>query len=179
MQARKWPAVMVDLETLGTSAKAAVFEIGAVCFDLVARELGPQLDVRITLESNAEQGRVIEPGTLAWWMSRWRDEARVPDLTQGVKLEGAMHELREFWNLHAQPGAEFWSRGSFDDVILRDMAAPLGGVPWKYWSVRDQRTVTKWEKVEIYGEASHSALEDAVSQVQVLFGVLARKGGTR
>jgi hypothetical protein len=170
---RRWPAVMVDLETLGTSANAAVIEIGAVCFDLETREMGPKFEAKISLTANGLSGRTIEAETLAWWMARWRDSGKVPDLSEGNTVEGAFWDLLEFWREHAAPAAEFWSRGSFDEVILRDMGVALGGVPWKYWQARDQRTVLKWEKVNTYGEPAHTALEDAVGQVGSLFGVLA------
>ena len=167
---RRWPAVMVDLETLGTSAKAAVTEIGAVCFDLETLERGPEFFTRVTLESNGRHERAIEPETLAWWMGLWREAGEVPDLTEGTTLEEAVWNFQEFWENHAEEAGEFWSRGSFDEVILRDAAEPLGGVPWRFWNVRDQRTVTAWARVvRANASVAHSALEDARAQVEQLF----------
>jgi hypothetical protein len=170
---KRWPAVMVDLETLGTSPKAAVIEIGAVCFDLQSRTMGPRFEARVNLESNGHHDRAIEPETLAWWMDRWRQSGRVPDLTEGKSLEGALWEFSVFWAQNAaEEGAEFWSRGSFDERILQDLTANLNTLPWEYWNVRDQRTVTAWAKRPRRAEVAHSALEDALAQVEELFACL-------
>ena len=175
---KRWPAVMVDLETLGTSAKAAVIEIGAVCFDLESRTKGPRFEVKISLESNGHHDRAIEPETLAWWMGRWRESGKVPDLTEGDSVEGALWRFCDWWRDHAaEEGAEFWSRGSFDEVILQDLTANLNTLPWDFWNVRDQRTVMAWTKMprRAAAEVSHSALADAVSQVDGLFEAAKRK----
>ena len=167
---RRWPSVMVDLETLGTSANAAVIELGAVCFDLATGTMGPRFGTKISLKANELAGRRIEADTLGWWMGRWRDSGEVPDLSEGNTVEGAWWDFEEFWKANAEAAAEFWSRGSFDEVILRDLAEPLGGVPGRCWNVRDQRTGMGWVKLRRHGEPGHTAVEDAVDQVQSLFG---------
>jgi hypothetical protein len=176
--------MMVDLETLGTSAKAAVFEIGAVCFDLATREMGPSYVASICLESNAERGRVIEPETLMWWMGQWREAGEVPDLSGMVTVEDMWWEFEQFWGEHmtCDPAAEFWSRGSFDEVILRDIGGGFEGpLPWNFWAVRDQRSVLAFAGVKP-GKAGHDALCDAQRQVEDLFraaDLLKGEGGTR
>lgn len=167
---KRWPAVMVDLETLGTSAKAAVIEIGAVCFDLETRTMGPRFETQISLESNGHHDRSIEPETLAWWMGRWRESGQVPDLTVGDTVEGALWRFCDWWRDHAaEEGAEFWSRGSFDERILQDLTANLNTLPWDFWNVRDQRTVMAWTRTMRTAPVAHSALDDAVAQVEGLF----------
>lgn len=172
VESRRWPAVMVDLETLGTSDDAAILEVGAVCFDLESRTMGPQFNAAISLKSNGEHYRRIDAETLAWWMGQWRERGGVPDLNDAAyayEFPRAMFKFADFWQENAADDAEFWSRGSFDErIMFHALTQSEGAVPWKFYKVRDQRSVLDWEGVRMK-KNSHSALEDAIAQVEALF----------
>jgi len=169
---RRWPAVMVDLETLGTSDEAAILEVGAVCFDLESRTMGPALQIHVSLKSNGKACRAIEADTLSWWMDQWRERGGVPDLDDEAyahDFHRAMEKFHVFWDRFAGPDSQFWSRGSFDERILSHALRQAAlEVPWKYYKARDQRSVLDWEGIRT-GPAKHNALDDASEQVKALF----------
>ncbi len=169
---QRWPQVMVDVETMGTTADAAVFEVGVVCFDLEKRTLGPELVLKVDLEDAVAQGQVIEAATLAWWMDRWQKElSEVPLLTGAGRLPliQALWDLSRFWEDHAAPEAEMWARGNLEAKVLEKAMAGLMSVPWKYSKVWDQRSITAWEGVKPPKLVVHSALLDARAQVLDVF----------
>lgn len=162
--------VMLDIEGLATGPETTILTIAAQEFDPLERGLlGRDFYVRVDLES--QEGRTIEQGTIDWWAtqpSAVREEAfsehdRVP-------LRDALEGLhRTLW--HAR---RVWAQGpTYDMNILehayKSLAMPL---PWRYYAVRDSRTlfglVPSLEKYP----ASHHALEDCRRQIQLLWDAL-------
>ena len=162
--------VMVDIEGLATGPETTILTIAAQEFDPLERGLlGRDFYVRVDLES--QEGRTIEQGTIDWWATQpaavreeaFNEQDRVPlrDALQGLH--------RTLW--HAR---RVWAQGpTYDMNILehayKSLAMPL---PWKYYSVRDSRTlfglVPSLEKYP----ASHHALEDCRRQIQLLWDAL-------
>ena len=66
--------VMLDTETLGTTADAVIMSIGAVKFDLDSTAISDGgFYASITVESNLSLGRRIQEDTLIWWMNQGAD----------------------------------------------------------------------------------------------------------
>jgi exodeoxyribonuclease VIII len=158
---------MVDLEGLGTGPETTILTIAAQEFDPFERDrFGRDYYVRVTLES--QEGRTIEQGTIDWWATQpaaVRDEAFAED--HRVPLQQALEGLhRIMW--HAR---RVWAQGpTYDMNILehayKSLAMPL---PWKYYAVRDSRTVFGLvPNLEKY-PASHHALEDCRRQCRLLW----------
>ena len=63
-----------------------------------------------------------------------------------------------------------WSHGSiFDVVIIEDVCRSLQqAVTWKFWEVRDTRTLFDLADVSVKIEGKHNALTDAVAQTQAV-----------
>lgn len=60
--------IMVDLETLGTTADAVILSIGAVKFDLVSGQIDDEgFYASISVESSLNRKRRISEDTLLWW----------------------------------------------------------------------------------------------------------------
>ena len=162
--------VMVDIEGLATGPETTILTIAAQEFDPLERGLlGRDFYVRVDLES--QEGRTIEQGTIDWWATQpkevreeaFNEQERVPlrDALQGLH--------RIIWH-----SKRVWSQGpTYDMNILehayKSLAMPL---PWRYYSVRDSRTlfglVPSLEKYP----ASHHALEDCRRQIQLLWDAL-------
>ena len=162
--------VMVDIEGLATGPETTILTIAAQEFDPLERGLlGRDFYVRVDLES--QEGRTIEQGTIDWWATQpeavreeaFNEQDRVPlrDALQGLH--------RTLW--HAR---RVWAQGpTYDMNILehayKSLQMPL---PWRYYSVRDSRTlfglVPNLEKYP----ASHHALEDCRRQIQLLWDAL-------
>jgi hypothetical protein len=161
---------MIDLEGLATGPETTILTIAAQEFDPLERGVfGRDYYVRVDLES--QQGRTIEQGTIDWWATQpeaVREEAfsehdRVP-------LQQALQGLhRVLW--HAR---RVWCQGpTYDMTILehayKSLSMPL---PWRYYAVRDSRTVLGLvPSLEKY-PASHHALEDCRRQVALLWDAL-------
>ena len=162
--------LMVDLEGLGTGPETTILTIAAQEFDPLERgRLGRDFYVRVSLES--QEGRSIEQGTIDWWATQpdivkqeaFSEEDRIP-------LQEALQELhRIMW--HAK---RVWAQGpTYDMNILehayKSLQMPL---PWKYYSVRDSRTVFGLApNLQTY-PASHHALEDCRRQIDLLWDTL-------
>lgn len=161
--------VMIDLETLATTADAVVVSLGAVKFD------NKKIDNRgfytpISVESNLTYGRRISEDTLAWWMKQ-SDAARAVFNEPNETLESALDQLVS-WIGKDDP--IIWSNGaSFDIPILEHAFAQVGiTVPWKFWNSRCYRTIkglAKAKQIKYAGPAvKHNALSDAYAQAQHL-----------
>ena len=161
---------MVDLEGLATGPETTILTIAAQEFDpLESGRLGRDYYVRVSLES--QEGRSIEQGTIDWWSTQpvevreeaFSEENRVP-------LREALEGLhRMIW--HAK---RVWSQGpTYDMNILehayKSLKMPL---PWKYYSVRDSRTLYSLVPSLQKYPASHHALEDCRRQILLLWDSL-------
>lgn len=161
---------MVDLEGLGTGPETTILTIAAQEFDPLDRgRLGRHYYVRVSLES--QEGRSIEQGTIDWWATQpdivkeeaFSEEDRIP-LRQA--LEG-LHRL--MWH-----SKRVWAQGpTYDMNILehayKSLKMPL---PWKYYSVRDSRTLFSLAPSLATYPASHHALEDCRRQIDLLWDTL-------
>lgn len=167
--------VMRDLETMGNGPNAAIVAIGAVVFDIEARELGPSYYNRVDLASSVALGGVMDASTVMWWMNQG-DDAR-----HEIAREGGMHiaaALQSFatWINECAPDPAVWGNGaSFDNVILRSAYdRNLTTAPWKWWKDRCYRTVKDMHRdvpMERLG-THHNAMADAISQARHLIAML-------
>jgi hypothetical protein len=158
--------LMIDLEGLATGPDTTILTIAAQAFDpFGSGYYDRHYYARVTLES--QENRAIDDGTIAWWATQpehAREEAfgeqdRIP-------LDQALDELgRLIW--HSQL---IWSQGPTYDMNILEHAyksynKPL---PWKYYQVRDSRTVfSLWPELPIPA-TSHHALEDCRRQIGML-----------
>lgn len=185
--------VMMDLETLATSPDAAVFQIGAVAFEL--RSGGKvyngakAFNQWVSARSCQSIGMAVDPRTVAWWMDQVPD-ARIPaakGMTEGVHIAEALNAL-EVWPLEtfevswaAVEGV--WAHPSVFDVPILSLAWSRFGQkpPWDRRRVYDTRTVYLLAggqpEVESIG-VSHDAVNDCerqICQLQKAMAVLGNK----
>ena len=157
---------MIDLEGLATGPDTTILTIAAQTFDPFGSDYYDRhYYARITLES--QENRSIDNGTIAWWATQpehAREEAfgeqdRIP-------LDQALDELgRLIWH-----SKMIWAQGpTYDCNILEHAYKSYGkALPWKYYQVRDSRTVfSLWPELPI-PPTSHHALEDCRRQIGML-----------
>lgn len=161
---------MLDIEGLGTRPDATILTIAAVEFDPLQRDLlGRQYYVRVDTESQSD--RSIEQGTLEWWATQpmaIREEAfgeqnRVP-------LRDALEGLGKLiWH-----SRRVWCQGpTYDMTILEHAYKSLSmALPWKYFVVRDSRTLFGLAPTLQRYPASHNALEDCCCQIALVWDTL-------
>lgn len=165
----KYENVMIDLETMGVNNNAAIIAIGAVVFDFEGN-IGPTFYETIDLKSSVENGGVIDPSTVLWWM-RQSDEARKEFEREGlleyVVLENFANYLMSFGK-----GIKVWGNGtSFDNVILTNAYTRwVMETPWQYYNDRCYRTMRGlYPEIKMEREGTHhNALADAISQAKHL-----------
>jgi hypothetical protein len=173
----KTPNIMLDIETLGTTPGSALRSIGAVSFALTG-EINAQFYVNIDRQSCLDAGLTVDPATEKWW-SEQSKEARDAFLVDPQPLK---HALREFDKWFRYQGASIvWAQGAnFDPVLLEAAYARFDAkVPWRFYNVRDTRTVYdvfNFDTRDLQRKRiHHNALDDTIHQV-ALVAAAVRKG---
>tara|TARA_R110000823_G_scaffold65859_9_gene154519 strand:- start:5626 stop:6168 length:543 start_codon:yes stop_codon:yes gene_type:complete len=164
--------LMVDLETFGTGVDSVVVSVGAAVFDptegATLNEPGRQM-WRLNIQDQLDRGRTITGATIKWWFNQSdeaiRDWNHAESTCKGMtEFEGEFKELWKSWNCQY-----IWSHGSTFDVMILDSMFN-GKCPWKFWDVRDTRTLLHVTNMNIDRAQGthHSAIDDAVAQAQTI-----------
>lgn len=160
--------VMIDVETLGTCSDAVVLSIGAVKFTL-EEKFYTVLNVDEELKTDAK----VSASTLLWWLDHKeaKDVAMLSDRGSKPNYDKLM-EFLEF----ISSCEYFWSKGTnFDFPILENCLRRYGLEPsWRYYKLRDFRTLDALYDQALPAPASHNALEDAVAQAKRAVSIVVR-----
>jgi len=179
--------VSIDLETLSSGFDAPILSIGAVAFNRKTGVIGPTYYAEIKLDDALRFGRA-SASTLTWWMQQDAKAKRVfAESDKKVTVYEALRGLNDF--IRSLPAGVFvWGNGSSFDItilerhfdVLRARTPSGEGLvqEWKYWDVRDMRTIVdaanydtrKHPRVGTY----HNALDDARFQAEVIAACLMR-----
>lgn len=168
--------IVVDLETMGTSANAPITAIGAAAVFTVGGKWGDYDEFYRVVDLNstlALPGAKIDADTIYWWLGQ-SEEARRALTEDRVHIVDALSAFRDWVASFGEDHKYVWGYGSsFDCTILRQTALAAGReelFPFEYWDERDLRTmfamfpeVKNKEKFPFKG-AQHNALEDAVHE---------------
>ena len=168
-------SIMIDNETLATTADAVILSIGAVKFDLAAGKIDDEgFYVSISVDSNMALGRRISEDTLLWWLKQPAAAQQVffePKETLGTALE-------MFSDWIGTDDYEVWSNGADFDIPMLAHAYSQHSmeVPWKFFNARCFRS---WKnlpgarsvKLPSVQGIKHNALADAMNQAQALIEI--------
>lgn len=168
-------SVMLDLETLGNSPRAAIVAIGAVKFD--AAGIQSEFYTRVCARSCVAAGLRMDVDTVLWWFKQ--NEAARTELTlPAAHLSCA---LMDFTQWLRGPEVELWGNGSdFDNALLTAAYRAVDlALPWKFWNNRCYRTLKNICAVPMPKSegTKHNALDDAKAQalhLNEIFRALAR-----
>jgi hypothetical protein len=182
--------IMIDLETLGTTADAVILSVGAVRFDLDIGVVSDGIAAPANFFYQAinvgqQEGRTISTDTLCWWMGQSEQAREVFSDPDRKPLFWALDELRDWINPQPDAMPTAWSNGAdFDLPMLVHAYDKLGiNLPWQPYAGRCYRTYKNLPgaraiKVERQG-LHHNALDDAIFQAQHLCAIhKALFGGT-
>lgn len=161
--------LMLDLETLGTSAGSAIRSVGAAAFELYGRGTGETFYRNVDHMSCWVAGLRAEPATVAWWKKQ-SGEARAKLVEDQRQLRDVVSDFNA-WVQNLRPEAVWCHGAGFDTTIWEAAARAVGSpVPWKFWTVRCTRTLFDIAGFDFKAQprddknVAHSALDDAVHQ---------------
>lgn len=166
--------IMIDIETLGTTAGSVILSIGAVGFCPVDRVLGARHYGVVSIASSLSLGATVDSETVAWWAKRTPAAQRVlfealdPNASS---LPDALDRLSDYLIAQGSPAdLRIWGNGSdFDNVLLVAAYAQAGRKqPWRFYNHRCFRTLKNlFPGHEPVREGEHhNALDDAEHQAR-------------
>lgn len=160
--------IMLDLETWGTAPGCAIRSVGAVLFDPHSDQIGPDtFYMNVSDESCVMAGFVVDEETVKWWEAQ-SQAAQDALLVDPVGIYVVVQQFHAWFKKNR--GVFLWSQGAnFDEVIWSTITRRLGQrVPWKFYDVRDTRTVYDvcgFDPRSIRRQGTyHNALDDARHQ---------------
>lgn len=173
--------IMVDIETMGISANAAILSIGACYFDPTTGQLGETFHAKV--EFDGAMGEA-DMSTVLWWL-RQSEEAR-KELLSGSRdtLDDVLRQFRSFCR-NGEGIEGFWSNGpTFDEIILQG-AFKRREIRWpiSYRASRCCRTILAIGEAKkiprlVQEGVKHDALADAIHQAKSVSHIY-DKGGLR
>ena len=133
---------MVDIETLGTSPTSSILAIAAVKFEF-GSDATEKFSVNIDPKSSKAFGMTVDQDTVNWWKEQ-KPEALKAFMANQTDIESALDSFLEFIGPKTNHMV-FWANGStFDFPIIENSLKATGRqIPWKYWNIRDARTVDR------------------------------------
>lgn len=173
--------VMIDLETLGTSAGCKILSIGACVFGKTGVHEWFYTEIQRTMQYHLRE----DQDTVLWW------ERQAPEVRNRLllpnpgkpSLSAALRTFDDWLNslgcLNDKAGkldVKVWGNGAdFDQPILQTAFEVTGRqLPWSFWNNRCYRTLKSFapdEKLVRVGN-HHNALDDAMSQANHAIGIL-------
>ena len=158
---------MIDIETLATGPDAMIMTIAAQVFDPLSTGW-PDRHFYARVSPESQPNRKMDDNTIAWWAHQ------VPEAQREVFEEQFRRPLidclDELGKLIWQSN-RIWANGPTFDMNILEHAYKESGMalPWKFWSVRDARTVyALWPDMPEVKSASHHALDDYKRQIEML-----------
>lgn len=157
--------IMLDLETMSSSSRAAIISIGAVTFGHPDKDHPKETFYQAIDPVDSQRFGHIDAGTFVWWMNQ-SDDAR---LVFTEECCGFLDALKKFSEFCAQfDNVCIWGNGAdFDNVVLRNAYCGVGyDAPWSFKNNRCYRTL-KGLRPDIEFKrcgVAHNALADAISQ---------------
>ena len=177
--------IMLDLETMGAGPNAAIVAIGAAAFcPHERRVLGDSFYAPVSLASSVEEGGVMDPGTVQWWLQQSQEAQAL--FAKDASAKNIRVALIEFsmWAVNVAgtdpKKVKVWGNGAdFDNVILSN-AYKLAGMiqPWGTFNNRCYRTIKSlYPEVKMERNGTHHhARDDAISQAEHLCRILGAMG---
>lgn len=160
--------IMLDLETFGTKPGSVIRSVGAAAFSPFGEDVTATFYANISEESAVAAGLTKDPRTVAWWAEQDAEaQAALLDNQRDIIETMAAFAV---WFLEVG-GEQVWAQGATFDPVLWEAAAAAVNirVPWKFWNVRDTRTIYEVSSLitsDIPRNGTyHNALDDAVYQV--------------
>ena len=163
--------IMIDIEALGTTPNSVMLSLAAVRFSFATDEI-ETFEINLDPKSSKALGMVVDRATIEWWAEQ-PPEVFASATRNAVPVREGIEKFIE-WIGPEWRKTVFWSNGShYDFPIIEWTMRELGiEYPWKYWNVRDARTLygicdinmKEYPRVGIH----HNAIDDCRTQIKAL-----------
>lgn len=177
---------MIDIETEGNGPRATVLSIAVVQFDLATGETGFEFYGQIKPELARQIGE-SDPDTVKWWQEQDED-ARAAAYGGLLDPRGVAKGLIMFFDRCREIDTVWGSGATFDITILEHWFAACGyPVPWRFWHIRDVRTLVDlgWRLARSEAKSApfegtpHHPLDDCKHQIRYCYGTYKALQGAR
>lgn len=173
--------IMIDIETLGTSADAVVLSVGMV--EMNYRKITNALYLEVgDISDQLSRGRTVSQSTINWWTQQSEAAKKVLRPTSDRGSEQLSHTLGTErllrgimgWEPFATSGHTYsvWGNGAaFDNAIMEHLFGMYGlECPWSFRDNMCYRTLrTLVPSVStLENPCPHDALQDATYQMKHL-----------
>ena len=162
--------LMIDLECLSTRPDAALLTFGAVRFRPIDNDVEKDpFDMehfyrRVDPESCTNIGLQMDEPTMEWWAKQ--DEEVKAEAFDPEDRHVIADVLKDFY-MFCKGCDHFWAHGSIFDIMIIETINRIlqRGNPWKYWQIRDTRTLFGLTDMELPKTAKHHCLYDCYNQI--------------
>lgn len=173
--------VMVDIETLGTQPGCVILSIGARTFNPhVISDEGEEFYQNICPVNARDQwGFSVDPKTVDWWKKQ-SEEAKKALQHDRIGILNAFEMFSKWFS--DVGGQKIWCQGAnFDAPLIEEAMKRLRvRIPWKFYNVRDTRTVYDICHFDPYSirrdGVYHNALDDCKHQIHCVQTALKKSG---
>lgn len=162
---------MVDIETMGESSNAVICSIGAVEFEIQTGETRSVFYRKVDIQSCLDAGLIVDGATINWWLRQNAEAQKEISSGGAVTVQQALADFSEFISGCADT-VKLWSNGKHFDISRLADAYKVCRmeIPWKYYNVRDCRTLADImpeikQGIQRVG-ISHHALDDCLYQIK-------------
>lgn len=173
--------VMIDLETMGTTKRAAIMSIGAAVLGRDTLNVVDEFECNVDVDSCLKYGLVKCQHTVEFWQREENATALALMKHDIVELHIALERLRGWLLKDADKWQiEPWANGTSFDLAILESAYEAVQIPhpWEFRNERDYRTLKCLHrdipKPTFHG-AQHRALDDAKFQAEHLKAILIAK----
>lgn len=160
IQGPHFPELMIDIETLSTRYDAAIISIAAIRFNITTKQYARPLLLR--------GNRSCKPN---WFSPRSKNVDLVGKTKKSppngsCTIQDALTKLVTFINEH--PPTRVWAKSPNFDCNIIKYACNHFDLEWPipFWKERDVRTLMDIANLPNNFTATHSAVEDCISQIK-------------
>ena len=172
---------MIDVESMGKGADAALVALGAAFFDIRTQTIGPTFLRTINLATAVRDGGTMDPSTVIFWL-RQGDAARHSVAYNGQDIRKVLQDFSDWIKetCRHEDVRPYGNSNSFDLPKIETAMERIGmKTPWHFINVRCFRTMrAMYPSVEYNpadkGDGAHNALIDAQFQIDHLFKIANR-----
>ena len=157
--------LMIDIETFGTSSKAAVIQIAGVYFNIEDGEIGETFCASLDIKDVLSHGFIEDEDTKRWWDTQ-DQEILNEILDNGQPAEDVIKQFSEF----SSKANRVWSHATFDFVILQEYLKHFNMPLMNFRHARDLRTLVDLSNIDLQyydkPKFAHHALHDCYHQIK-------------